>query len=157
MSSIQQVLTHGNDNTQQLKLARAALPHVSRLLSQHHAASKGAYRLRLQDDDADLPVPQQALALFAEILRAMASGQSVQVIAADSLLTTQQAADFLHVSRTHLLKLIERGELPISKTGTHRRLALNDVIAYKQERQTDQRARLQAMAELDRDLEIDDL
>jgi len=51
----------------------------------------------------------------------MAAHQNVQVVATNSLLTTQQAADFLNVSRTHLLKLIARGELAISKTGMHRR------------------------------------
>jgi len=54
-------------------------------------------------------------------LRATAAHQNVQVVAANSLLTTQLAADFLNMSRTHLFKSTTRGELAISKTGMHRR------------------------------------
>jgi len=141
----------------QTQLAAKAVPHMARMLSRHLAASNGTYTLRLEGEDADLPVPRAALELFAEILRAMAANQSVQVVAANSLLTTQQAADFLNVSRTHLLKLIAQGELAISKTGTHRRLALGDVMAYQKLRQSQQHKQLEAMADLDRELGIDDL
>lgn len=141
----------------QTQLAEKALAHVARMLSRHLETSNGAYALRFQGEDADLPVPRQALELFADILRAMAANQSVQVIAANSLLTTQQAADFLNISRTHLLKVIERGELAITRTGTHRRLALNDVMAYQELRKNHQHQQLEAIAALDRYLGIDDL
>ena len=141
----------------QTQLAAKALPHVARMLSRQLAASNDTFTLRLQGEDLDLPVPRQALELFADILRAMGANQSVQVVAANSLLTTQQAADFFNVSRTHLLKLIAQGELAISKTGTHRRLALGPVMAYQKLRQSQQHKQLQAMADLDRELGIDDL
>lgn len=53
--------------------------------------------------------------------------------------------------------MIERGELAITKTGTHRRLALGDVVAYQELRKNQQHRHLEAIAALDRDLSIDDL
>jgi excisionase family DNA binding protein len=65
-------------------------------------------------------------------------------------LTTQEAADILNMSRQHLVTLLERGDIPYSKTGSHRRLSMRDVLAYKEQRRATRRAslaRLTALAE----------
>jgi excisionase family DNA binding protein len=49
-------------------------------------------------------------------------------------LTTTQAAQVLEVSRPFLIKLIESGELPGEKVGTKRRVAVEDLMAYKRAR-----------------------
>jgi excisionase family DNA binding protein len=63
----------------------------------------------------------------------------------DKELTTQQAADILQMSRPYLIKLLEHNEIPFIKTGTHRRIRLNDLMEYKKRREAE---RAQGLTEL---------
>jgi excisionase family DNA binding protein len=46
-------------------------------------------------------------------------------------MTTNQAADFLDVSRPFVIKLVRRGELPCRLVGEHRRIPGDAVVAYR--------------------------
>ena len=81
----------------------------------------------------ELVIPASALRLLVDILTEMAEGNAVTMIPIHAELTTQQAADFLNVSRPFLVGLIEKGELPCHKVGTHRRIRFSDLINYKKQ------------------------
>lgn len=78
-----------------------------------------------------IQVPSSAFAIFFEIIKQMANGNAVTVIPYHAQLTTQEAANFLNVSRPYLIKLLEEGKIPFSKVGRHRRVAFDEILKYK--------------------------
>jgi excisionase family DNA binding protein len=82
-------------------------------------------------EDEVLVVPRNAVQLFANMLAYMAKGEGVVVMPKHKMLTTQQAADMLNVSRPYLIGLLEAGEIPFEKVGRHRRIKLEDLLDYR--------------------------
>ncbi|HWX43541.1 MAG TPA: helix-turn-helix domain-containing protein [Blastocatellia bacterium] len=71
-------------------------------------------------------------------------------------LTTQEAAGLLNVSRPHLIKLLERGQMPFHKVGRHRRLRLADVLAYKRKALEERKAILRELVALNQEMGLYD-
>jgi excisionase family DNA binding protein len=94
---------------------------------------KGPLMLKVREAGLDktLELPAGAVALLMEILEAMAAGRGVTLIPENAELTSVQAADVLNVSRPFLIKLLEDNVLPHRKVGKHRRIRMEDVMAYK--------------------------
>ena len=81
------------------------------------------------DDGTSLDLPPSVLEALAEFLQAAADGERALVLRSPDDLTTEQAAAVLGVSRPTVIRLIEAGKIPARMVGTHRRLALGDVVA----------------------------
>lgn len=121
-----------------------------RILAAH---SRGELRVRL-DDGSALVLPNAVTRLLNHILTEMAAGNAVTLTPIHAEMTTQEAADFLNVSRPHLIGLLERGELPFRRVGTHRRVRFGDIEAYRQKLQADRAKVLDDLAALSQDLEL---
>lgn len=104
-------------------------------------------------DGTSLELPMPAFRALALVVRGMAAGQTMTLMPTGTRLTTQQAAELLHVSRPHLVKLLDCGEMPYEKVGTHRRVRVEDVLAYRAERANRRREQLRELSQLSQDLE----
>ena len=69
-----------------------------------------------------IELPGSVLPLLIDVLSELAAGNPVKVVPVQAELTTQEAADLLNVSRPHLVKLLECGELRFHRAGKHRRI-----------------------------------
>ncbi|MEV4182606.1 helix-turn-helix domain-containing protein [Streptosporangium canum] len=101
-----------------------------------------------------LILPREAVSLLAFILAQAAEGRGVTVIPSHAELTTQQAADMLNVSRPHLIKLLEEGEMPFRLVGKHRRVTYEDLQEYKRRDDVRRRTAADQLAALGQELGI---
>lgn len=92
-----------------------------------------------------LDLPDELRDLLLRGVHEMRRGNRVSLLSFGRLLTTQQAAELLGMSRPYLIKLLERGDLPCEMVGTHRRIGLEDVLAYRRERSQRRRAALREL------------
>lgn len=106
--------------------------HSSQLLSRY-VQQKSPLTLQVISEDLEEPIqlPAGAVALLMDILGAMAAGRGVTILPENAELTTVEAAELLNVSRPYLIKLLDQKAIPHRKVGKHRRIKLEDVMAYK--------------------------
>jgi excisionase family DNA binding protein len=110
-----------------------AIARVSGQLLARLARQKRPLTLRVHDAEQEQPIelPTGVVELLMDILEAMAAGQGVTLVPENAELTTVEAASLLNVSRPFLIKLLDDGVIPHRKVGKHRRIRLEDVMAYK--------------------------
>ena len=96
-------------------------------------------------------IPDAVFHVPTRVVEVLARGDSVAVVPMGRELTTQQAADLLNVSRQYLVRLLDEGRIACRKTGKHRRLRVEDVLAFKTQRDKDRRAGLRELSQLTQD------
>ncbi|ONH57569.1 DNA binding domain-containing protein, excisionase family [Pseudomonas cedrina] len=101
-----------------------------------------------EDKPHTLVLPTSALRLLVDILGELALGNAVKVVPVHAELTSQEAADLLNVSRPHLVKMLEEGAIPFTKTGRHRRIRFSDLMAFKQRRDEESQEAMEELARL---------
>lgn len=105
----------------------AALDRASAMV-----AAKRPVLVAADGTQSELPAP--IFEALVQVTTAMARRQLVTVVPGEQLLTTQQAADRLAISRPTLVRLLAEGQMPFEYRGHHRRVRLADVLAYEQQR-----------------------
>jgi excisionase family DNA binding protein len=122
----------------------------------HEAATAPRYFLSGADESHHVEIPAAVYRALVQVLETMTAGKAVTVVPQSQLLTTQQAADLLGVSRPTVVKLVDAGALPASTPGKRRRMiALDDLLEYRARRRDAQYQALLATS-IDDDEDMED-
>jgi excisionase family DNA binding protein len=113
-------------------------------------------RLQIMDGGsrATVKLPAAAARLLVRILDEMARGNAVTLIPVHAELTTQEAADMLHISRPSLIQLLDEGKMEYRRVGTHRRVRFDALMKYKRQADAARRAVLAELAAYDQEIGI---
>jgi excisionase family DNA binding protein len=129
--------------------AKEASRQLARLMPE------GARPLQLVTDDNRhemITIPPAALRLMVDVLTQLGQGRGVTILPEKAELTTQEAADYLNVSRPYVVKLIETGKLLARVVGTRRRIAFEDLVRFDEADRKTRRAALDELAAIDQGL-----
>ncbi len=96
-------------------------------------------------DGKQVPIPAELFQVLEEAANVLALGDGISILPCSARLTTQEAADFLGMSRPTFVKILQSGALPFEMAGRHRRVTLRDVVDYPERAR---RERREALAEL---------
>jgi len=97
----------------------------------HRAQEKRGIPKLVGPDGLEIELPESVFQALHQVIHHMLQGRTVSIIPVNKEMTTQEAADFLNFSRPFLIKLLEQGEMPFTKVGSHRRIRFSDVLTYK--------------------------
>jgi excisionase family DNA binding protein len=114
---------------------------------EHILRVEGSQTKLIGGNGEQITIPNSVYQVLLQVIQAMASGQAISIVPLEREMTTQQAADFLNVSRPYLIKLLEQGEIPYIKVGSHRRIRFEDLMEYKQQRNTKRREGLKELTQ----------
>ena len=114
---------------EEIQQARGSAARLRRLAKRPR---KTAVRsITVEGEKQAIAIPASAFQALADAVDEMAKGHAISITSHEEEVSTQKAADLLNVSRPYLIGLLEKGEIPFRRVGTHRRLRLADVLAYK--------------------------
>lgn len=93
-------------------------------------------------------LPEEVREALYNVVLALSQGKGISLVPRHLMLTTQEAADLLNISRPTLVRLLEEGHIPFEKPGRHRRVRLDAVLDYQKRTRSSRR---EALRELSRD------
>ena len=120
-------------NSQEQELAKAGRRILATASQQDQTAHLHIAALSTGGEGGEITLSASVVRVLSRVFDELAQGHAVTVLPVDEELTTQEAADLLHVSRPYFITLLDQGELAFRKVGNQRRVRLREVIAYKQQ------------------------
>jgi excisionase family DNA binding protein len=120
----------------------SALLDLGRFLELHTEPS-----FLLGPDGEQVSLPEEIYRVLVKVVEDMREGKVITLVPRTQRMTTQEAADFLGISRPTLVKLLEEGRIPYEKPGRHRRILFSDILAYLERQRDERRAALDRMTE----------
>jgi excisionase family DNA binding protein len=102
-------------------------------------------------DGTEIPLPQPIFEVLVRVIRDMRHGKAVVLMPEDETFTTQAAANFLGMSRQYFVTLVESGQIPFHRVGSHRRVYFKDLRDFAKKRDAERRGGLKRLfTEVDR-------
>jgi excisionase family DNA binding protein len=118
-----------------------------------HLDSSSKKNIEITIDETEITIPRSAFPILQEILNRMATGQSISFDEPSPEMTTQEAADFLNVSRPYFIKLLEQSKLPFHRVGNRRKVMATDVLAFKEKIKLNREKGLAKLTTLSQEIE----
>lgn len=112
-----------------------------------HAESEKHPAKLVDSHGHEVELPRSLFEVLSSIADQLQRGNGVVVMPAHKLLTSNQAAEILNVSRPHLIRLLDEKVIPFEYVGTHRRVRLSDLLTYQGRRNAGREAALAEMVE----------
>lgn len=122
-----------------------AIADFVRVLHQGGLNAPGERPALVDADGERLELPDEIFAVLRQVAEALAAGMGVTVAPLHARLTTQQAADYLGISRPTMVRILERGEIPMERPGRHRYVRLEDLVEFQAQAQQQRRRALDEM------------
>lgn len=91
------------------------------------------------DDFARSDAGPELRDLLLSLSRCLRAGDELVIVDGNETITPSQAAERLGMSRTHLYKLLDRGEILSHRVGRDRRIRMRDLGEFEMQHQCDRR------------------
>lgn len=85
-------------------------------------------------DGRQVKLPITLFKLLEHVIDSIKERKSIVLLSEDEAYTTQAAANFLGVSRQHIVDLLKEDKIPYHNVGSHRRIMIKDLLAYAENR-----------------------
>ena len=102
-------------------------------------------------DGREIPVPTAIYKVLEQVISLLVTDHAVSIVPVGALLTTQEAADLLNVSRPHLVKLLDKAAIRFERSkepGSHRKIRFADLMEYKHKLEIERRQQLRKLTEM---------
>jgi excisionase family DNA binding protein len=97
-------------------------------------------------DGSQIEIPEELYGVLRDVVSALSQGMAISIAPHNTMLTTQEAADLLNISRPTLVRLLTDSEIPYTMRGRHRRVLLRDILDYQERTRSQRRRALDQMA-----------
>jgi len=136
------------------KIARENKEIFDRIAGNIKSSTK-EIEIKIKGEEDTIKIPVSALKHLNTIMNLIAEGKAITVNPVDAEITTQEAADILLVSRPYVVKLLENGKIPFRMVGSHRRIRLEDLLAYKEQMEKEREDALTELTRISQELDLD--
>jgi len=144
-------LTIGQPTEKEAALARESGKRLQEQVSKNGQDIKLVVNGRTLDG---VKLPESAVRILIAGLTEIGKGNAIRLVPQHTELSTQEAAEILNLSRPYVVRLLDEGKIPSHKVGTHRRVRIDDVLAYKRLSDSDRLDALKNLVEEAQELDM---